>query len=1393
MTISVDLNNDQKESTDFHDFTSHSIFSNPTKEYLYGFFGHIFKKKYSLDTKFKNQILYEIVINVILILQLSTLSWHPSLTPSDWNSYQGFWKSFSYINYDEICTTFELTDFCFYGTISLIGACLWFFITFGIFMYLEKDIPMILALLPRKIALLLTSVCIIPSTIILTMVIKYSLEEKSVIEEYSGNFSPETYDYGILGIIAGICSLLALIFINLFCEAFSCDMRHSHFKKNLKARSSAEYDLIRRWFYMIISILYVYIGNNNAWIYQIIFFLFCFYLCIRSMQFLQYFNVIENCIHACKLSSVSCTLLILIFGELIDNALIIVWLHLFFLPFVIYLTVRITRRNYEKMPDIKKPILTQFDFEQKYRNLFVDDGLENKEQVIELFKTFWSMPGFHKDKLFVIWEFNFCCFIIRDERLARIKLTKIGESKSSFEGDIQEWRLFDWLFRKHKSSFIDLDHLEYLKEFSKIKKHDEELCMILNELHAEFTSRNPRVNKLTHFSNRIARHIQSLSNGYKDLIEKYKNMEAFEYYATFLDSIMNDHDEADFIVRKKNSLNFFSQRNDEGSLENYGKDLPTILASCSNESFGTIVYINDKASQLLMSSMGNIIGSSILNFIPQPYSSRHEKLMKDFVFNCNSIEVPFHDSLFFLQNNGYLLECDFLIKLTAFHNCAYFLLSFKESAKKRQIALISEENAILAHTERFSSYFGLEGENIKGALVSDLIPIADICTVREYEPLRISFKNRELIIIHIAKEIKTKVVHIIAIIDDISEIQNWKSGKSQIFSREAGFFSSDDTEKEQISREAFEVKFNSIDYLVPTKSFENPDTTIFTHSRDSQMPDQALERRTFIDKVSDSESRSKGGTAQTHHQAKKLLMDSKRKIRILHLVLFAVMTSVIITVAAILVYMEIDVSYTSTLGSFQTFGQLVYDFELSADLSLTINALMLYRGFKEEINAEVEKMKVLIDDWEKIKGSIFKDFDQWSYCSYSKVVSEPSMLIWSLNQKTPQNSKENLYDTIATYIYNAKKLISAVDEGFDQLPYAKFLYINGLGEIFHDANTIMNGLASCEIERVKATGTNINVLLVSGFCTLGILILVIISCIMLVSKKLDEFWNYILNSGQWAMFRLKCLAMDRLATTHGADCKADTNPESQRNVYHTRKVKGTLYLQYIWRIMLFFVVAASYYLLIFNYLYPTLDQMMITRPSLLNNFIIRRALYLRLSLFSRDRVVNYTYYVIPEFYNYRQSFAEENLIINHIKALTKDLQTKKYQELLSDELKEKMYEKNNLAYKILDYGSTAALQSMIGDIVDIGYVRGETNAYFLRFIDKMKAVNNEIRDEFILADRDSINIINRQLDTIVDITIIYALGLCALFFFYYFPYLNLQIKQLQRFAILPTILPKDLD
>ncbi|CAG9317114.1 unnamed protein product [Blepharisma stoltei] len=1390
----------EKENNDFHEFLSHSVFTNKWKEYIYGFLGQIFKEKYNHKTKWQAQLFFEILVNLILTLQLTALTWFPNMNPSGWDSFVGFWQGIAFASYDEFCVDYAVMDFCFFGTVSLIGACLASFSVFGLYIYLGKDIPAIVSILPRKIAMLLTSICIIPSTLILLLIIKYSSIDETIIEEYSDSVSSKICNYGSAGIVAAVLCLLILIFINYFSECFCCDMKHSHSKTNIKARSCAENDLNRRWYYILACILYFTFSGNYTIYYQIIGFCYTSYLYYRCIISAQYYNPIENSIQGFKMGTIASTYLIFLFGQILDDALTVVVFMIFMQPALMFITVKIVYKVYGNLKNSCEFPKNQFEFERKYRHLLTDPDLDNKNEVICLFKGFWKPGSFYKNKLFVIWEFNFCFFVMHDERLARIKLSKIAYAQSTFEGDVQEWKLFNWFIKQNNIESSETSYLDYLKEFSRIRSQDEELCFILAELQAEFSSRTPRVEKLINLVNRSANHIAHVGDGYKNLAEKHKSVEVLEIYASFLENIINNHEESNIIIRKKNGINYYNQHTDINNLESYGKELATILVSLSEHSFGTIVYLNEKAAQLLKAPIGSILGSTILNYIPQPYDSIHEKLMREFAFECNSIELHSHSKLFFQNHAGFLVECDFLIKLTAFHNSAYFLISFKLKPTVRELALISEENVIIAHTETFSYYVGSDEKCLKNKRLSDLIPILNINNMKEFEPWRIPFNGSELVFVHIKKKITSTVVHTLVVIHDYREIKNWKEGRgqdqvSQILPLKKN--DKDSSENRRKSIQLLKVNFNELNFTLTAKSLDKVDADISTH----QDADEQSLLKTHHEIVSNSDNNSRVSSStrtakyKVPNYAKSLLLQCKKKIRVLQIVLFIVMSSVIVTVLAIIGYMKTDVSYTSKLSTLSRFNQILYDINSIADAAKNLHMGVLGNASDIEILGDTEKLEKIVEDLTIMQNSMLKDFDQWSYCKCTEIITKNEVPMWHFNGNTPEIGYENLYDAVSGLILNAQKMKIAIVASQEFSSNAKFVFVNGLGNAFHYANLSVSGLVDCEIDRVKNTGTIINILLIFGFGTLGVLVLVIIGYICLVSGKHDEFWNYILNNAQWFVFKLKCEAMDRLATAHGIDQNNSSEAaiDSQKHFNLTRKVKTKLNLQYIWRIMLFFLIAASYYLLIYCYLYPICENSMLNRPKLLYNFINRRQLIVRLSIVSREIYQKYNYQEIPELYAFENHDIAQDEMVDWLKFEDKEIRKGKYLSIISSELQTRMYENIDSPTKSLREGVEVSSIDIISDIESLIYWIYTSIIDINEFLNQIDILQDEIRQEFLLADRDSIDIINKQLDTIVNVTVIYSIAVCVLFFFYYLPYFNYQIKQLKRFSVLPSILPVELE
>ncbi|CAG9317073.1 unnamed protein product [Blepharisma stoltei] len=883
--MSFDFSIDDIESSQYSNFLSQSLFPSQIKTHFFTSFAKLFKIKYHKKANWKMQMITEICINTIITLQLISLTWYPNLNIEEWDTYKVFWLRLGIVSYDEICASWNIMGFCFYGTITLISIFLGSFWGLGIF--LKHDPPWLLALFFQCIAFLLSTVCLIPSTMILLAVLKYSLSPSNN-EEYT---SGDTMNFGIHGVICAIVYISLLVLISSYSELFSSDLKHSHSKKNLKARSSAGFDLQRRWFYMFMCITYISFGDSYVFFHQIILAAGSFYMFIKSIIALQYFNPIENSIFASEFASVTITILFFIFGQIMDNAIVIVVFNIFLQPIIIIFTTLLIRKNYWQMQNTKH-IKSQFDFERKFRHFFTDQNQENKVKVLNLFKKYWNSSLVQKDRLFVVWEFYYCLYL-KDERLARIKLSKISKVKSSFEVDIKVWKIFNWLANRKNKLLPDIDYLYYLKDFSQAKKMDEKLCIMLVKLCTEFSSKSPKIEKLIKLTNKASSEINEITENYKLLTEKHKNLESYELYESFLENITNNHGEAKIINRKKSGINcFYGQNNEDSYLENYGKGLGVILISCSKATFGSIIYLNEKAASILKSSVSNICGTSYMTIIPPPYDLMHAKMMKKFISECVSTHIPAHQNLIFQCSDGFLLECDSLIKLSAFHNSPYFLLSFQPKNTSRHIALISSEGLIASHSIYFARYFSTE-QSLRNRLIYEIVP--DFQKLKNGIPWIVNHNGKKLGLVSITKKIKYRELNLLLAIHSSKELSKWKSkgikirDQTEITYDKQAIDQNDASVSQDLTHDSGEINFLKIpDFAKARRSAKLKN--ILPKTMDNTSAHGFEGRRADEKLISEEHSKPSSTFSSFSHSrlSQKLLLESKQKIRILQWVLFAI-------------------------------------------------------------------------------------------------------------------------------------------------------------------------------------------------------------------------------------------------------------------------------------------------------------------------------------------------------------------------------------------------------------------------------------------------------------------------------------------------------------------------
>ncbi|CAG9322465.1 unnamed protein product [Blepharisma stoltei] len=774
----LDLYEQFFESTEINNLKLKQSSFEKQKIVIFKIFGKIFQSKYNSGYRIRSQLLVEALFNFTLALQMISLTWYPDMEISGWNRYITFWDIVSYFNLNNFCGTFEATAYCFHGVNTVLSICVGLLLLMFVFSCMSLKFPLILVQILKNLLSVWVTVLYIPTLIELSMIFKYSTFNYDKIYEFSGKHSSDLLNYGISGSILIIVYMIFLIIMAYLWELFASDVRHAFWDKNLTVRAHSSVDLKMLTFKTCMSISYVLFRNVSITIYQIMCMIASFCIFLEFIVKLPYYSKAENSIKSCKILTVSISLLAVLLGTAMDDAGVPFMLNFFLQPIIIVINCWFVNSRINSIKKSEINFTSQYDFERTARHLLCNRHLEKKIQVINYFTACYVNKALAKDKLLIVWEVNFCSFTMKDEKLARIKLTKINSVNSTLEGSIQEWRALKNIDERDSSS-VDAHYIEYLEDFNKAKKFDQEICYAFIDLWSEFSEKFPKYKKIYYHSIRSSDLLTNLKEFYVKLVSKYKHPELYDLYISFLENILGEIDEAGIMNRLKGNINHqvsFSTIYDT-KLTSYEEMNGIILISANEDSFGVITYVNDRAAQLLKGSNIDIAGTQLSSYIPSPYNYNHDEHLRNLYINYTSEEV-LKRGPFFLQNTlGYLEECGFLIKLAAFHNNAYFLATLTKRTTNRQLALISEEGVVYNTTDLFPHFIGATTNSIRNYCISDFIPGLDISQMKLYEPLIVQQKGIKLALVHIIKELRTTTIHMLLLIHDEKEIKIWKEGQ----------------------------------------------------------------------------------------------------------------------------------------------------------------------------------------------------------------------------------------------------------------------------------------------------------------------------------------------------------------------------------------------------------------------------------------------------------------------------------------------------------------------------------------------------------------------------------------------------------------------------------------
>ncbi|CAG9325588.1 unnamed protein product [Blepharisma stoltei] len=1206
-----------------------------------------------------------------------------------------------------------------------------------------------------------------------------SVANRDINDPYATDRTESQVKFGIWGVLVSFSFILIFLAITILYVLFTADLCHSNCKRNIKARSNSSLDIAVVALHTIQCILYFATPKSHILNSEFILLLLSVSLIGVFWLQLPYYNFIGNIIVISKLSSYILMIFSLIFSNLINDARAALFCYIILQPILLLNIFRILKDRHNEIPDQSLIYTDQFDFELKSRHLLVDKNLEDKEIVVDLFNELYKTKRLIINKLAVVWEFYFCFHVMKDERLARVRLVKIPMVNNCLEGSVQEWKILRKLWMSRDDDLNDIKYIEYLLDIESAKVYDKELCMSLLVLLAEFVTRSPRIGKLTTIVTKATDMLCKVQSSYSRLIETYRNLEAFDIYISLSENILRHADEANLIKKKKSrfaELDLVLKY--ENSLNRFDDRVGIILISANPDSFGTLSYVNEKAAQYLRQPMQCLLGTDLSDFVPWPYNLNHKEIMKKFAASCKDSNAQISPIFFLLDGHNFLFECKIQMKYTALGYNAFFLVSIQVHNFSRELILLSSEGHILGFSSKVPSIFNsLDRRILNQANITQLVP--HYFEIALNKPFFMLYGGHPLCVVKQNLVFKSTTLHLLFIVWDNDKIQQLKSGKSfeqtfknnsrkrKVKEKSTTFLNEWKMREKRIEERIMDSKEFNKDYK------EDLNTTTVLNSTNGD-----IQSKTVSLNPSSSSSTSS-------NIINAFALQLERAIKIFKWVLLCAIVAVISTNIAILATVYEIVSHTTTIRTFSDLGQISYYITTLADTVRSIDLDLRLNMFN--LTNDVAVLTDDVDHLMSLQNTILDDYDDWKYCSSSEIVINKKIPLWIFDSK--QKIEEyNLLDTVQLFINHCNNVLNAAATKGQYRSDLLFLITNSLGSAYDEINLSLKDLVDCEVNRIQDSGNKVRVLIICVIVLLGVVGIFLSISIIFVERKYEKFWEYARENAYNSYFRLKSAAIERLSNVHGLGSPDDENLKKLKKSERLN-IKSGIFRRYSSRILIFIVIALSFYLLTLFYLYENCENSMKDRPRVLYSLIFTRALLSKVGLWVREVIHHTLFAQYPAAYQFPYPDLEFEIVINDLVRQVKDLRRSDFLKLMSDGLKDRIFEQSDVEKPILMYGSKSAIDAVILDSYSYSTTTYTiSNQILSYYIANYSIVRDEVGVNYDMTDTDSKNKITEELVVFIYVTIVYSIILALIYLLYYLPFLSKEVRFLNKLKMLVSIL-----
>ncbi|CAG9323961.1 unnamed protein product [Blepharisma stoltei] len=976
-----------------------------------------FKKGFADKSAYKQKV-KAIFEAAIWCFQLVALVWIPNLPIKNWSGNIFIWEIIGYLRLDNTCAEFGILGECLYLAVFIA-----IFNFLGIFLlayciYNSFEIPTYALIIFKRTFYLWVTMLFIPSLTLFSIFEKYNFSPHNTVLEYRSNNSFKNFEINSAFQVAIVFVMIISFFLLLSYTEFSGEIRHFASSRTIKAKAHSRIDNHAAIFMYFLPIIYAMLAENHIIFYQILIMLASLALMIESMKFLPYFSIFYNSIVILRFFIIALISFIFLLGYWIDNSLSIILFAIVLLPilsiYFIYFIVKRQQGASISLPNNLIGIDTQYKLEKVLRQALCENDTKNKNQIIEIFELFFMT--LNRSKLQVVWETNYFLYSLKDESLARVKLSKIKTVldwnwEASYQAYLCQKNIED-SYMSESSTF-----LSFFQQLNWIKRKDRKLCKNLLKFWKEVTSKKPILKSLITKLKAIDDRILFLNNEYSQIITKFSNSrESLALYASYTRNILYDIEKA---IMLDNKLRYFdriaqSSTIDTKQLSFFDDKNGVLIFSNEEENFGEILFSNPAASKILKTPSNSIVGNNISNFIPPYYRKIFIDETQWFTHFGSNSEINLDDGFFIYLPTNFILECTGKASITAFNNCIITAIAFKVKQTRRYIALISENWDILCHSEDFSKFSVNNQSNLAGFALSNILNI-EIANLNPFVPYNLAGLEKNIILLLAYFEFHKIKIPYILLTDDLEEIEKWKDkGLNENYS-DNNYSNLSDIKEKTIENLEIPLKLPTASAVQESK--EN------NYDSDFKLTINKADDNLDISSNLSSEKMDEKSLLSQHTSLKRFINITKifsRALNILHLIFVLSILIVIATNIAVLFYAFSSISLVSDISISLTIGNLGKNLQYAAYLAKSV-LVLCYGGAdmrQYALSTMVGFGNTLIE-LENIHSYVTSNLTNWDSCSGRDYFTDQNIDLWNVKYSV-YREKTNLLDALTKFIHTVK-------------------------------------------------------------------------------------------------------------------------------------------------------------------------------------------------------------------------------------------------------------------------------------------------------------------------------------------------------------------------------------